>query len=63
MYLLGDHFLKYDYRHHITIIFQIKSKSTFKKTKFKIEKTMGFHDYDMNHLIEFSKTRKSVWKI
>jgi 2-polyprenyl-3-methyl-5-hydroxy-6-metoxy-1,4-benzoquinol methylase len=62
MYLLGDHFLKYDYRTSHNYYFSNKNLNLlFKKTKFKIEKTMGFHEYDMNHLIEFSKTRKRVY--
>ncbi len=62
MQLLGDNFLKYDYRTSHNYYFSIKNLNLlFKKTKFKIEKILGFHEYDINHLIKFLKTKKRVY--
>ena len=31
------------------------------KTKFKIKKKLGFHEYSVNHLIKYMQTKKRVY--
>ena len=46
-----------------TIIFQKKNlRLLFEKLNFKIIKELGYHEYSINHLIEYMKTNKRVYK-
>lgn len=62
MYLLKDAFLKYDFRASHNFYFSTKNLNLlFAKTKFKIKKKLGFHEYSVNHLIEYMQTKKRVY--
>jgi 2-polyprenyl-3-methyl-5-hydroxy-6-metoxy-1,4-benzoquinol methylase len=62
MHLLGKSFLKYDYRTSHNFYFSRQNLDLlFKKSNFNIEKILGFHEYSINHLLEFLKTKKRVY--
>tara|TARA_B100000787_G_scaffold164052_1_gene146336 strand:- start:651 stop:1532 length:882 start_codon:yes stop_codon:yes gene_type:complete len=62
MSLLGNNFLKYDFRTSHNFYFSKENLDIlFKKTNFNIEKIFGFHEYDFNHLLEYLKTQKRVY--
>ena len=62
MYLLNKSFLKYDFRTSHNFYFSTKNLNLlFEKKKFNIKKKIGFHEYSMNHLIEYMKTKKRVY--
>lgn len=62
-HLLGKDYFKYDYRTSHNYYFSTKNlRLLFEKLNFKIIKELGFHEYSINHLIEFMKTKKRVYK-
>jgi 2-polyprenyl-3-methyl-5-hydroxy-6-metoxy-1,4-benzoquinol methylase len=61
--LLEKYFYKYDYRTSHNFYFSKKNLDLiFKKANFKIEKVFGYHEYDLNHLLYYFKTKKRVEK-
>jgi len=60
-YLLGNKFFKYDYRtSHNYYFSKLNLFLLFKKVGLKINKVLGFNEYDFNHLIEYVKIGKRV---
>ena len=62
-YILGEKFLKYDFRLSHNYYFSKKNCDLlFNKKKFKIIKSNGLHEYSVNHLLQFIKSGKRVNK-
>jgi len=62
-YMLGDNFLKYDFRLSHNYYFSEQSCDfLFKKAGFKILRKLGLQEYSVNHLLEYIKSGKRVTK-
>ena len=62
-YILGYYFDKFDYRTSHNYYFSKKNlEILFKKTKLKIEHFYGYHEYDLNHLLEYIVSKKRIGK-
>ena len=60
-YLLGNDYLKFDYRISHNFYFSEKNLDMlFKKLKFKIFSKSGFNEYSSNHLLTYMERRKRV---
>ncbi len=61
MYMLGNSFLKYDYRISHNFYFGEKNLDLFfKKLNFKIVKKFGLNEYTLNHLLNYINVKKRV---
>ena len=59
--LLGNYFYKYDFRTSHNYYFSTKSMDhLIKKAGLKVEKKIGYHEYDFNHLLAYANSKKRV---
>ena len=62
-YILGEKFLKYDFRLSNNYYFSKKNCDLlFKKKKLQVLKSIGLQEYSVNHLLQFIKSGKRVNK-
>ena len=60
-FLLGDNFLRYDFRSGHNYYFSEKNLDLlFSKLNFKTIKKIGMNEYSFNHLLTYLKTKKRV---
>ena len=60
-FLLGDNFLRYDFRSSHNYYFSEKNLDLlFSKLNFKTIKKIGMNEYSFNHLLTYLKTKKRV---
>lgn len=59
--IIGEKFMKYDFRLSHNYYFSEKNLDIFfKKIKFKIIKKIGIQEYSLNHLLTFLKKKKRI---
>tara|TARA_B100000959_G_C14898529_1_gene589828 strand:+ start:189 stop:1073 length:885 start_codon:yes stop_codon:yes gene_type:complete len=61
--MLGFYFYKFDFRTSHNFYFSKKNLDIlFSKINFKVEKILGYNEYDVNHLIAYMKYKKRIGK-